>query len=76
MCLTVQHFLANVAIVCYCCLLSTLLVFDSCKEVETFHSSSLGALAALPVAILVGVPVRRGGVRTRDPSTNFGRGAG
>ena len=37
---------------------------------------SLGALAALPVAIRVGVPVRRRGVRTRHPSTNFGRGGG
>ena len=49
------------AIVCYCCLLLILLLFDSCKEVETetFHSSSLWTLAALPVAILVGVPERR-----------------
>ena len=66
-CLTVLHFLANVAIVCYCCFLSTLLLFDSCKEVETFHFSPLWTLTALPVAILVG---------TRDPSTNFGHGGG
>ena len=48
-----------------CCRLSTLLLFDSCKDVDTFHSSSLWTLAALPVAILVGVPEFRGGVRTR-----------
>ena len=53
-----------------CCICS------SCKDAVSFHSSSLATLAAFPVAILVGVPERRGGVRIRDPSTNFGRGGG
>ena len=74
-CLTVQRFLANVAIVCYCCVLSILLLFDSSEEVETVYFSFLGTLAP-PVATPFGVPARRGGVRTRDSSANFGRGGG
>ena len=46
--------------------LSTLLLFDSCRRVEAFHSSSLWTLAALPVAI-PGLPERRGGFEPGTP---------
>ena len=49
---------------------------SSCKDAVSFHSSSPGTLAAFPVAILVGVPERRGGFEPGTPLPILAAGGG